>query len=139
MARDLFHNNVRQALIKAGWSITDDPLRVPIDGSYLEIDLAAEMIIGAERGEEKIAVEVKSFLGKSFMKNFHEAMGQYLDYKSALEDFEPERVVFLALPTHAYEHQLFKGRFIQKRLREEEAKLIIFDVNKNEITEWIRN
>ena len=54
MARDLFHNNVRQALVKAGWNITDDPLRVPIDGSYLEIDLAAEMIIGAERGEEKM-------------------------------------------------------------------------------------
>ncbi len=74
MARDLFHNNVRQALVKAGWNITDDPLRVPIDGSYLEIDLAAEMIIGAERGEEKIAVEVRSFLGKSFMKNFHEKL-----------------------------------------------------------------
>jgi XisH protein len=139
MARDLFHNNVREALLKEGWHITNDPLRIPIDGSHLEIDIAAEMIIGAERGGEKIAVEVKSFLSKSFMNNFHEAMGQYLDYKSALEDFEPERVVYLALPTHAYEHSLFKGRFIQKRLREEEAQLIIFDAVKNNIIEWIRN
>ena len=48
MARDLFHQNVREALLKEGWNITDDPLRVPIDGSHLEIDLAAEMVFGAE-------------------------------------------------------------------------------------------
>ena len=53
MARDLFHQNVREALLKEGWNITDDPLRVPIDGSHLEIDLAAEMVFGAERGNEK--------------------------------------------------------------------------------------
>ncbi len=136
MARDLFHNNVKEALLKEGWNITNDPLRIPIDSSYLEVDLAAEMIIGAEKSGEKIAVEVKSFLSKSFMNNFHEAMGQYLDYRSALEDFEKDRVVYLALPTHACEHPLFNGRFIQKRLREEAAKLIIFNVIKNEIIEW---
>ena len=38
MARDLFHNNVREALLKEGWHMTHDPLRVPIDGSYMEID-----------------------------------------------------------------------------------------------------
>ena len=58
MARDLFHNNVREALLKEGWIITDDSLRVPIDGTHLEIDR------------------------------------QYLDYKSALEDFDPQRIVF---------------------------------------------
>ncbi len=138
MARDLFHQNVREALLKEGWHITDDPLRVPIDGSHLEIDLAAEIVFGAERGDEKIAVEVKSFLSKSFMNNFHEAMGQYLDYRSALEDFDNERTVYLALPTHAYHHTVFQGRFIQKRLREENAQLIIFEPVKNEIIQWIK-
>ena len=61
MARDLFHYNVREALFKEGWNITHDPLRVPIDGSHLDIDIGAEMIIGAQRGTEKIAVEIKSF------------------------------------------------------------------------------
>lgn len=79
MAKDLFHTNVKTALEKDGWKITEDPLRVPIDGTHLEVDLAAEVVLGAERGGEKIAVEVKSFLGKSFMHNFHEAIGQYLD------------------------------------------------------------
>jgi hypothetical protein len=75
MDRDLFHFNVREALEKESWQITNDPLRIPIDGSHLEIDLAAEMVFAAERGGVKIAVEVKSFLNKSFMHNFHEAMG----------------------------------------------------------------
>ena len=138
MARDLFHNNVREALLKEGWNITHDPLRIPIDGgSHMDIDMAAEIVFGAEKGGEKIAVEVKSFVSKSFMNNFHEAMGQYLDYRSALEDFDPERIVYLALPFHTSQHRLYKGLFIQKRLREESAKVIIFDQIKNEILQWI--
>jgi XisH protein len=139
MARDLLHSNVKEALIKEGWDITKDPLRIPIDGTYLEIDMAAEIIFGADKGGEKIAIEVKSFLKKSFMTNFHEAIGQYLDYVSALEDFDAQRVVFLAIPLYAYNNVIFQGRFIQKRLKEEEAKLIIFDPIKNEIVKWIEN
>lgn len=41
MAKDLFHTNVKTALEKDGWKITEDPLRVPIDGTHLEVDLAA--------------------------------------------------------------------------------------------------
>ena len=95
------------------------------------------MVFGAERDGIEIAVEVKSFLSKSFMNNFHEAMGQYLDYRSALEDFEPNRQVYLAIPVSARNHFLFQGRFIQKRLREEDVKLIIFDPIQNLIIEWI--
>ena len=138
MARDKFHNNAREALVKEGWNITDDPLRIPIDGSYLEIDLAAEKVFAAERGGQKIAVEVKSFLNKSFMADFHEAMGQYLDYRSALEDVEPDREVYLAVPESAFGHYMFQGRFIQKRLKEENACLIIFNSLQNTIVKWIK-
>lgn len=138
MARDLFHLNFREALIKEGWKITHDPLRIPIEVSYLEIDIAAEFILAAEKGEEKIAVEIKSFLNKSFLNNFHEAMGQYLDYKSALEDFDQHRIVFLALSVDTFNHRVFQSKFIQKRLKEEEAKLIIFDPIINEIIKWIK-
>lgn len=71
------------------------------------------------------------------MHNFHEAIGQYLDYKSALEDFEPDRVVFLAIPTTILNHPVFQGRFIQKRLKEEDVKLIVFDASQNIIVQWI--
>ncbi len=33
MAKDLLHQNVREALEKEGWKITNDPMRIPIDGT----------------------------------------------------------------------------------------------------------
>lgn len=42
MAKDLFHDAVRNALIKDGWQITEDPLFLKIGGVELYIDLGAE-------------------------------------------------------------------------------------------------
>jgi hypothetical protein len=64
-ARDLFHEAVKQALIKDGWTITSDPLVIRIDRVKLEIDLAAEKVFAAEKDGQKIAVEVKSFVNSS--------------------------------------------------------------------------
>ena len=49
MARDLFHDAVKNALVKEQWLITADPLKIKIDGVKLEIDLAAEKVIAAEK------------------------------------------------------------------------------------------
>lgn len=136
MAKDVFHENVREALQKEGWTITSDLLRIDLDETYVEIDLAAEMVFAAEREGVKIAVEVKSFLSKSIISDFHTAIGQYLDYFDALEESEPERELFLALPVDAYNHRVFQGRFIQKRLKKENVKLIIFDPLNNTIIKW---
>ena len=64
-AKDFFHNAVRLALEKDGWLITDDPLRFIVDSIEFSLDLGAERLIAAEKEGEKIAVEIKSFLGKS--------------------------------------------------------------------------
>jgi hypothetical protein len=65
MARDRFHGAVRRALEKDGWLVTADPYIVRFDRTTVEIDLAAEQLLAAERAGQKIAVEVKSFLGPS--------------------------------------------------------------------------
>jgi XisH protein len=39
MARDLFHENVKEALIKEGWNITNDPLSFKIGKMQVQIDL----------------------------------------------------------------------------------------------------
>jgi XisH protein len=85
MARDTFHNAVRRALEKERWQITDDPLKLEYKGARLEIDLGAERLLAAERGEEHIAVEIKSFSGKSALHEFHAALGQYINYRRALK------------------------------------------------------
>ncbi len=84
-AKDLFHNTVRNALIKDGWIITHDPYRLTIGRRKAFIDLGAEQPIAAEKAGRKIAVEVKSFLGESEMEDLEQALGQYEIYRVALK------------------------------------------------------
>ena len=76
MARDLFHEAVKAALLKEDWIITADPLRIKIDGVKLEIDLAADKVVAAEKQGRKIAIEIKSFLNNSTITDFHAALEQ---------------------------------------------------------------
>jgi hypothetical protein len=74
-AKDLFHNAVKQALLKEQWVITADPLKIKIERVKFEIDLAAEKILAADKAGRKIAVEIKSFLNSSVITDFHSALG----------------------------------------------------------------
>ena len=93
MGKDLYHNQVKTALQKDGWQITHDPYEIRIGGVEMYIDLAAEQVIAAQKGNVKIAVEIKSFISPSTISDFHLAHGQFLDYRYALEDEEPERIL----------------------------------------------
>jgi hypothetical protein len=75
-AKDIFHDCVKRALIKDGWIVTDDPLSLKIGRKDLFIDLAAEKILIAEKVTEKIAVEIKSFVGTSEVEDLKNALGQ---------------------------------------------------------------
>jgi len=59
--------------------------------------LGAEMLIAAEREGEKIAIEIKSFLGQSAINDFHGALGQFINYRYALANIEPARTLYLAI------------------------------------------
>ena len=71
MAKDKFHAVVRLALEKEGWQVTDDPYEINVDGVDFEIDLAAEQVLAATRNNQKIAVEIKSFISPSNISDFH--------------------------------------------------------------------
>lgn len=81
-AKDLFHDAVRRGLEKDQWQISSDPLELEWEDVTVKIDLAAERLIAAERGEEKIAVEIKSFISPSPISDFHTALGQFLNYSN---------------------------------------------------------
>lgn len=83
-AKDIFHDVVRVGLEKEGWVITADPLSLKFGDSQIYIDLGAERILAAEKGDEKIAVEVKTFASDSVMFSFHLAIGQFINYQVAL-------------------------------------------------------
>ena len=44
-AKDIYHETVKNALIKDGWTITDDPLKLTIGSRSLYVDLGAEKLI----------------------------------------------------------------------------------------------
>ncbi len=136
MARDLFHDIVRSALEKDGWVITDDPLSIRCGGVDIQIDLGVEKLLAAEKGTEKIAVEVKNFVSASKISEFHTALGQFINYRTALRLEEPERVLYLAVPLSVYD-DFFKLAFTQIIAQENELKIVVYDVDKEEIATWI--
>ncbi|EKF04338.1 heterocyst differentiation protein [Tolypothrix sp. PCC 7601] len=134
-AKDIFHQAVKRALEKEGWAITHDPLILKFGKDKMSVDLGAEKILAAERGTEKIAVEIKSFLGDSELFDYHAALGQFLNYRLALRLREPERILFLAVPVSTY-RSLFSRDFAQISVQEYQVKLIVYEPNSEVIVQW---
>jgi hypothetical protein len=135
-AKDVFHDIVKTALQKDGWTITDDPLHIRLSGVIdMYVDLGAEKVIAAEKAGRKIAVEIKSFLGASTIAEFHLALGQFMNYRYALEDTEPDRTLYLAVPLDIHE-EFFMLAFIQSVVRRSQLNLLIYNVEAAEITQW---
>lgn len=136
-ARDKFHYAVKQGLEKEGWTITHDPLRIEFgEEDKISIDLGAEQLLGAEKSEQKIAVEIKSFLSDSAIFDFHLALGQFLNYRLVLEETEPERLLYLAVPIEAYESFFYRD-LPKASIKKYQIKLIIYDSVNEAIIKWI--
>ena len=136
MGKDLYHNQVKTALQKDGWQITHDPYELRVGGVEMYIDLAAEQVIAAQKENVKIAVEIKSFISPSTISDFYLAHGQFLDYRYALEDEEPERILYLAVPDRVYQ-TFFTLKFIQRVIQRSQLKLLIYDSQQEVIVQWI--
>ncbi|GET41451.1 FdxN element excision controlling factor protein [Microseira wollei NIES-4236] len=108
---------------------------IKIEGVKLEIDLAAEKVFAAEKAGRKIAVEVKSFLNSSAITDFHSALGQFLNYRLALQMSEPDRTLYLAVPLETFD-TFFQERFTQESVKLYQIKLLVYDPLKEAIVEW---
>jgi XisH protein len=135
-AKDLYHDTVKIALIEDGWMITHDPLKLEVGKKDLYVDLGAEQLVAAEKAGQKIAVEVKSFLGRSDVDDLEKALGQYVLYYSVLSEQEPERTLYLAIRSQVFEN-LFEEPIGQLLIRRERLKLLVFDVVTQRILKWI--
>ncbi|MEY4935862.1 MAG: hypothetical protein RIS64_2221 [Bacteroidota bacterium] len=133
--RDNIHQEIRSALELEGWEITHDPLPVKIGRKSTEIDLGAERILAAEKGTEKIAVEIKSFINSSVISDFYRALGQFLLYERALKIQDPTRKLYLALPFAAYD-ELSKDIFAYVGFEDLHHQIIVFKSNKQLL--WVK-
>lgn len=136
-ARDFYHEAVKQALIKEGWTITHDPLTLKSGGTAISIDLGAERLLAAQRGNEQIAVEVKSFARQSVLSEYHSALGQFINYRQVLEDEKAKRELYLAVPVEVHQ-TFFVLPFAQASIQRNQLKLLVFDPIEEVIVEWIK-
>ena len=134
MARDKYHSVVRAALEKAGWTITDDPFVINVGTTDLQIDLGAQRLLAAEQGNERIAIEIKVFGNVSLVQAFHTAVGQYMNYRVNLEEYHPERQLFLAVPKRIFE-TFFASELAIRSVKRLQIKLLIFDP-ETEVISW---
>lgn len=136
-AKNIYHEAVVRALIADGWTITHDPLTMSYGGRDLYVDLGAERhTIGAEKGEQRIAVEIQSFLNRSPVRDLQEAVGQVEVYRIVLAQSEPDRLLYLAVPRHVFETVLSE-RFGQLIVRELCLRLLVFDEEQERVIQWI--
>jgi hypothetical protein len=134
--RDIYHDAVKQALIKDGWRITHDPLHIEYGGFDFFVDLGADVLIGAKKSGQKIAVEVKSFVGASSLNDFHIAVGQFVNYRLVLKQAEPDRTLYLAVSEYIYS-SFFNTEFGRLATKEHQLRLIVFDEEQEVINLWL--
>jgi hypothetical protein len=134
--RDRTHHEVRKALEKDGWTITDDPLELTFRGVRLKADLGAEQRFAAEKAGQKIAVEVKGFDADSPVVELQRTIGQLQMYTLALAQEEPERVLFLAISEPVYNRHFTSDAFIAL-VEYNHIRLLVFDADTEVVLQWI--
>jgi XisH protein len=133
--RDRYHDQVRHALIKDGWTITHDPLRLQWGVKDMYVDLGAEQLLAAEKGSIKIAVEIKSFVGLSEMDDLEKAIGQFVVYHDVLSNVEPDRLLYLAINEETFV-DLFEEPIGKLLIANGRVRLLVFDPQQEVIRQW---
>lgn len=136
MARDKFHYEVKEALEKDGWTITEDPFYLKVGRIPIHIDLGAEKLIAAEKGTQKIVIEIKTFSHPSFITALYDAVGKFICYKAALELMNSERILYLAIPEDIFE-EYGQEPIAQKVFEQYKFKIILYDSDSKIIQKWI--
>jgi hypothetical protein len=134
--RDRYHDVVRRALEKDGWTITDDPLRMRWGKKDMYVDLAAEKLLVADKGKQQIAVEIKTFGGPSSIADAQKSLGQYFIYLSVIKRVDPNRKLYLAIHEEVYD-EFFTEPLGEILLSDYQVPLLVFDPDQEVIVQWI--
>ncbi len=103
----------------------------------LYADFGAERLLAAERGTEKIAVEIKTFRSPSPIADLEQAIGQYSLYEGILQLLEAPHILYLAIPEEAFA-QIFSERIGLLALKKRIKRAFVFDPIQEEIVRWLQ-
>ena len=134
--RDRIHDAVKNALVKDGWTITADPFSMRYEELRVMADLAAEKSLLAERGTESIVVEIKTFGGRSFVRELEMALGQYFLYERILARLQLPHRLYLATSQIAYDAFLVADG-ARAMLQDGTVSLIVVNLEQERVTQWI--
>src|SRR5262249_38151458 len=112
-----------------------DPYTLTFGQKEAFVDLGAERVIAAEKGSEKIAVEVKSFQGASDIHDLELALGQYVFYRSLLARSDSSRKLYLAVPASVFTSTLQEA-IARPVLTDLGVALVAFDPQQEVVVQW---
>ncbi|BAY31804.1 fdxN element excision controlling factor XisH-like protein [Nostoc carneum NIES-2107] len=135
-AKDIYHDAVKNALIKDGWKIIADPYFLQYEDAELYADLFLEKALLVEQEGRKIVVEIKSFISPSLMKDFENALGQYILYRDILKLANKDYKIYLAIRDTIFD-TFFQRKSIQAVVKRNQIEFIVFNNEREEITLWI--
>jgi hypothetical protein len=137
MAKDIYHEAVKNALIKDGWTITADPYPLEYEDVELYPDLAIEKFISETQKQRKIIIEIKSFISLSLVKDFQLTLGQYIFYRDLIQLSQDEyQEIYLAIKDEIYD-TFFQRKSIKAVVKLHQIALLIVNTEKEEIIKWI--
>jgi XisH protein len=135
-ARDRYHESVKNALIKDGWTITDDPLHLRYGKRDMYVDLGAERLLAAQKDGQRIAVEIKTFGSVSDMADLEHMLGQYLAYRSVMIRTDPNRSLYLAVHDEVYV-DVFDEPIAKLLVEDYKVNIVVFKPVQEVILKWI--
>lgn len=133
--KDHIHHAVRNALIKDGWTVTDDPFRIV----YEDADVYADLRVVKEEGgaaRRALVIEIKGFTGASPVHSLENALGQYELYRIYLKRAAPEDKLYLAVSEAVYTGQFLRPGFAVV-VEEKTLPLLVVDTENEEVVRWI--
>ncbi len=132
-AKDRHHDAVKRALIKDGWSVTAEQVKLSFGDRYLWIDMQAEK----QDQQRIILVEVKELDDVSSpVEALASAVGKYLLYRLGIT-YTPQNIpLFLAVSEASYVG-ILSTIMGQSVLAQTQISLLIFDPEQEIIVKWI--
>lgn len=132
-AKDFYHDVVVRALIRDGWTVTNQQVKIIVEDRNLFIDIEA-----TKPAEDRIIlIEVKELEQVSSpIGALAAAIGKYFIYRAALDDAGLATPLYLAVSSQSYAGILSEKIGILT-LAQGKISVLIFDPEREEIVKWI--
>jgi XisH protein len=134
-AIDQCEPHIIKALEKAGWQVTHHPFPIRIsrdEGVFADLRLRHR-----DNKRTIIVVEVKCFSEKrSLLDEFYHAVGQYLLYRNILTLSNIDVPLYLSVPSNIHS-SFFRRKTIQAVVQDAKIRLIVVDMEQEEIVKWL--